>query len=67
MPDPKMPDKPIPIPVKLTQEQIAAMIGSTQQTVSETLKKLKEERLIEISGKEITILNPRDIFERILP
>jgi CRP/FNR family transcriptional regulator len=67
MPAPQMPDKPVPIPVKLTQEQIAAMIGSTQQTVSETLKKLKEEGLIEISGKEITVLKPREIFERILP
>jgi CRP/FNR family transcriptional regulator, cyclic AMP receptor protein len=66
VPDPKMLDKPVPIPVKLTQEQIAAMIGSTQQTVSETLKKLKEEGLIEVSGKEITILRPREIFERIL-
>ena len=67
MPDPKMPDRPVPLPVKLTQEQIAAMIGSTQQTVSETLKKLKEEELIDISGKEITILKPREILERILP
>jgi CRP-like cAMP-binding protein len=67
IPDPKMPDKPVAIPVKLTQEQIAAMIGSTQQTVSETLKKMKEEGLIEIAGKEITVLKPREIFERILP
>ena len=51
MPDPRMPDKPVSLPIKPTQEQIAAMIGSTQQTVSETLKKMKEEGLIEISGK----------------
>ena len=58
--------KPISLPVKLTQEQIAAMIGSTQQTVSETLKKLKEDGLIEISGKEITLLKPHETFELIL-
>jgi CRP/FNR family transcriptional regulator, cyclic AMP receptor protein len=66
VPDQKMQDKPVSIPVKLTQEQIAAMIGSTQQTVSEILKKLKEERLIEVLGKEITLLKPREIFDRIL-
>jgi len=66
MPDPKVLDEPLLIPVKLTQEQIAAMIGSTQQTISETLKKLKKEGLIEASGEEITILRPREIFERFL-
>lgn len=64
--DPSVLNRPIPVPVKLTQEQIAAMIGSSQQTVSETLKKMKEDELIEISGKEITLLRPREIFERIL-
>jgi CRP-like cAMP-binding protein len=66
LPDPKMLDKPLTISAKLTQEQIAAMIGSTQQTVSETLKKLKEEGWIEVLGKEITLLKPREIFERVL-
>jgi CRP-like cAMP-binding protein len=64
--DQKKLDDPVSIPVKLTQEQIAAMIGSTQQTVSETLKKMKEEGLIEVLGKEITLLKPREILERIL-
>jgi CRP-like cAMP-binding protein len=58
--------KPISLPVKLTQEQMAAMIGSTQQTVSETLKKLREDGLIKISGKEITLLKPQEIFGLIL-
>lgn len=56
----------LPVPLKLTQEQIAAMIGSTQQTVSETLKILKEDGLIEISGKEITLLNPKNISDLVL-
>ena len=60
-------NRPIPVSLKLTQEQIAAMIGSTQQTVSETLKKLKEDGLIEISGKEIILLKPKKIFEIVLP
>ncbi len=59
-------NKPILVSLKLTQEQIAAMIGSTQQTVSETLKLLKEDGLIDISGKEITILKPQKISELVL-
>jgi CRP/FNR family cyclic AMP-dependent transcriptional regulator len=59
-------NSPILVSLKLTQEQIAAMIGSTQQTVSETLKKLKEDGLIEISGKEITLLKPQKILKLLL-
>ncbi|MEW6334043.1 MAG: Crp/Fnr family transcriptional regulator [Thermodesulfobacteriota bacterium] len=58
--------RPIPVSVKLTQEQIAAMIGSTQQTVSDTLKKLRQHGLIDISGKEITLLKPQKISELVL-
>lgn len=58
-------DKPMIVPVKLTQEQIASMIGSSQQTVSETLKKLKEDGVIKITRKEITLLKPKEIFKYI--
>jgi CRP-like cAMP-binding protein len=53
-------DDSITIPVKITQEHIAAMIGSCQQTVSEVLKQLEENGLIRISRnrREITILKP---------
>jgi CRP-like cAMP-binding protein len=60
-------NSPIPVSLRLTQEQIAAMIGSTQQTVSETMKRLKEEGMLEVSGKEITLLEPRKILKLILP
>lgn len=50
--------RPTQIPVSLTQEQLAAMAGSTQQTVSEMLKKFQEEGLITIYKRQITILNP---------
>ncbi len=48
------------IPVKLTQEQMASMIGSCQQTVSEILKQFEKEGLIRISHnrREIIILKP---------
>jgi CRP/FNR family transcriptional regulator len=52
------------ISTKLTQRQIAAMIGSCQQTVSEILKQLQEDGLIRISrqNREITILNPAELI-----
>lgn len=48
------------IPVKLTQEQMASMIGSCQQTVSELLKQFETEGLIRVSRnrREIVILKP---------
>jgi len=56
-------EKPVIVPFNLTQEQLAAMTGSCQQTISETLKKLQEEGLIILTKKEITILRPSDILD----
>jgi CRP-like cAMP-binding protein len=58
-------DRPITFFLDLTQEQIASMTGSCQQTVSETLKKLQSEGIILIAGKEVTLLNPLQIIQRI--
>src|SRR5665647_2844172 len=48
--------KPVMIPFNLTQEQMASMTGSCQQTVSEILKKFQKEGLITILEKKINIL-----------
>lgn len=58
-------DKPVTVPVRLTQHQIAAMIGSCQQTVSETLNGMVKEGLIEVSGKDIVMLRPDEAMRRI--
>lgn len=58
-------DKPITVPVRLTQQQIAAMIGSCQQTVCETLKDLEREGLVQLSRKDIIIPNPVGVINRI--
>ncbi|MDD3815937.1 MAG: Crp/Fnr family transcriptional regulator [Desulfocapsaceae bacterium] len=55
--------KPVMMPFTLTQEQMASMTGSCQQTISEILKKFQADRLITISGKRITILDPLKLFE----
>ncbi|MDF1593124.1 MAG: Crp/Fnr family transcriptional regulator [Desulfobacterales bacterium] len=58
-------NKPIKVPINLTQEQMASLTGSCQQTVSETLKELQQSGLIQISKKEITLLNPLQIIDKI--
>ncbi len=59
-------DSPIVVPVSLTQEQLAACTGSCQQTVSETLKLLQEEGLIQVAKKQVIIMKPFEIMDRIL-
>ena len=56
---------PVSFPLELTQEDMAAMLGSCQQTVSETLKKLQQEGLIRVSRKEITIVEPLEMLKRL--
>ncbi|RJR46879.1 MAG: Crp/Fnr family transcriptional regulator [Desulfobacteraceae bacterium] len=56
-------EHPITFSLDLTQEQIASMTGSCQQTVSETFKKLQEQGLIFVEGKEITLVNPLQIIQ----
>jgi CRP/FNR family transcriptional regulator, cyclic AMP receptor protein len=58
-------ERPVSVPMRLTQEQIAAMTGSCQQTVSETLKDLQREGLIEVSGREIKVMRPLEVMRRI--
>jgi len=55
--------RPLTLPIKLTQEQLASMVGSTQQTVSELLKDYQAEGLIKIKGRQITVLNPLRLLE----
>lgn len=56
--DSLLPNDPVTVPVRLTQEEIALLTGSAQQTISETLTKLKKKGYIKISGKEITLTEP---------
>ncbi len=57
--------QPTKVPINLTQEQMASLTGSCQQTISESLKELQQNGLIQISKKEITLLNPLQIIDRI--
>lgn len=55
---------PVHLPVRLTQEQMASMTGSCQQTISELLNHYQEEGLIEFNRKEIVILSPLELLEK---
>ncbi len=49
---------------KLTQEEMASMTGSCQQTISETLKAFQEEGLIEMKRRRIVLLNPLALLSK---
>jgi CRP-like cAMP-binding protein len=57
--------RPLTIPLKLTQEQLASMVGSTQQTVSELLKNYQVEGIIIVRGRQITVLNPLRLLKMV--
>lgn len=54
--------KNIKIPLKLTQEQIASMTGSCQQTVSVLLSRFQEEGLISIDKRHIVVNDLAKVF-----
>ena len=56
---------PLTIPIKLTQEQLASMVGSCQQTVCELLKEYQAEGLINIQNRQITVTNPLRLLEAV--
>ncbi|MBI5524387.1 MAG: Crp/Fnr family transcriptional regulator [Desulfarculus sp.] len=56
---------PVTVPLRLTQEQIAAFTGSCQQTISESLKQLQQDDWISLDGRRITITRPLEVMKRL--
>jgi len=52
------------VPLRLTQEQMAAMTGSCQQTVCQFLKKFQDEGLIGMRGRAIFLLDTAALVQR---
>ena len=48
----------IPVSISLTQEELAAIIGSSRQVVNGLLKELKENGCIEMTGRKIDAMYP---------
>lgn len=53
------------IGVSLTHEQIAAMTGTSRVTVTRTLKRLRDDAIIEMKGKQLHILAPARLMHEI--
>jgi CRP-like cAMP-binding protein len=51
------------IRAKLTHQELANLIGCTRETVSNTLGQFREQGMIRIDGRSITILNAGQLAE----
>lgn len=49
---------PVKIELKTTKRMLAAELGTVSETFSRTLAKFREQRLISVKGKTVTVLNP---------
>lgn len=54
---------PVDVPYIFSQAEFASMIGSCQQTISETLKQFQSQSLIKIHNRKILLLNPHKLVE----
>ncbi len=48
----------------LTQSELGDMVGTSRESVSRVLSEFSSDKIIEISGKEINIIN-RDLLKQI--
>lgn len=51
-------ESPIPIDLGMTKRVLAAELGTVSETLSRSLAKLREQELIAVKGKTLTILSP---------
>jgi CRP/FNR family transcriptional regulator, cyclic AMP receptor protein len=62
--DPASWQQPVELEKVITQEQMAAMTGSCQQTISATLKAFQAEGLIAVNRRRITVRDPTALLGR---
>ena len=56
-------EKPMNIELKMTKRVLAAELGTVSETFSRTLAKFREQKLLQVKGKTITILSPIRLTE----
>ncbi len=61
-PDPAS-DKPATIELKMTKRVLAAELGTVSETFSRTLAKFREQKLITVKGRTVTVLAPNRLAE----
>ncbi len=50
--------EPVSIELRMTKRVLAAELGTVSETFSRTMAKLREQQLLSVKGKTITVLNP---------
>jgi len=56
-------ERPISIELKMTKRMLAAELGTVSETFSRTLAKFREQKLLQVKGKTITIVSPVRLTE----
>jgi CRP-like cAMP-binding protein len=54
-------DKPVEIQLDSTKRVLAAEMGTTSETLSRTLAKFRDQRLLRVTGKRIVVTEPRKL------
>ncbi|WP_276352878.1 Crp/Fnr family transcriptional regulator [Cohnella caldifontis] len=54
------------IPVKITHQQLADMVGAARETVSKVLQELQDQGLIEIKDKTFRLIDPATLERKLL-
>lgn len=56
-------DKPVNIELKMTKRVLAAELGTVSETFSRTLAKFREQKLLTVKGRVVTVLSPKRLAE----
>ncbi|WP_165176664.1 Crp/Fnr family transcriptional regulator [Desulfovibrio sp. ZJ369] len=64
LPDAESWQREIQLPMRVSQEHLAQLAGTTQPTVSELLKKFQRLGLIRVEHRRITLLSPQALLDR---
>ena len=56
-------EKPVNIELKMTKRVLAAELGTVSETFSRTLAKLREQNLLAVKGKTVTVISPKRLSE----
>lgn len=56
-------DKPVHIELTMTKRVLAAELGTVGETFSRTMAKLRQQKLLIVKGRKVTVLSPKGLLE----
>lgn len=56
-------ERPVSIDLKMTKRVLAAELGTVSETLSRTLAKLRDQSLLTVKGKSVTVLSPKRLAQ----